>query len=351
LHDNYKFQIIMHISRHFQVLISFFFLIIYSCNAEPITPPIPPTQNPYSLGRVGNAEDIQTETEMGLVLMGGSTDVDAAMSWMIERSGGGDFVIIRVSGGDGYNDYLYNMGGLNSVETLRINTAEASNDEKVFETLMNAEALFIAGGDQSQYLKLWEGSKVEEAIQYLIHEKKIPIGGTSAGCAIMGEFVYTGENGSVVSQEALQNPFDERLTVRRSSLINHPFLQNTITDQHFSQRNREGRLVGFLARLKNHSDNQPLRAIAVDEKTAVVIDKNGRAKVFGQANAFYLMETNADQLPEILQIQTPLTWNLDQQALNYKTVNADQNATLDLKTWGWEWDGFWYVEAGVLKNN
>jgi cyanophycinase len=338
-------------SKHFSAAISFFLLFTYACSAEPITPPIPPVGNSYSLGRVGNAEDVHTHTESGLVLMGGSTDVDAAMRWMIERSGGGDFVIIRVSGGDGYNDYLYNMGGLNSVETLRLNTAEAANDEKVFETLKNAEALFIAGGDQSQYLRLWEGTKVEEAIQYLIHEKQIPIGGTSAGCAIMGEFVYTGERGSIISQEALQNPFDERLTVRQSSLINHPFLQNTITDQHFSQRNREGRLVGFLARLKSLSENLPLKAIAVDEKTAVAIDKDGQAKVFGQANAFYLMESNADQLPETLQNQTPLTWNLGQQALKYKTANADQNPSLDLKTWDWEWDGFWYVEAGVLENN
>jgi len=328
-----------------------FLLFTTSFSADAITPPISPVENPYSLGRVGNAEDIQTETESGLVLMGGSTDVDAAMRWMIEKSGGGDFVIIRVSGGAGYNDYLYALGGLNSVETLRLNTAEAANDEKVFETLKNAEALFIAGGDQSQYLRLWEGTKVEEAIQYLIHEKKIPIGGTSAGCAIMGEFVYTGENGSIVSQEALGDPFHERLTVRRSSLINHPFLQNTITDQHFSQRNREGRLVGFLARLKNLSENEPLKAIAVDEKTAVAIDKNGKASVFGQANAFYLMEGHSEKQPEIIQSQTPLTWNRGQQALKFKTVNAGQNLSLDLKTWDWEWEGFWYVEGGELISN
>ena len=82
-----------------------------SCSADSVTPPIPPVERSYSLGRVGNAEDIQTESEPGLVLMGGSTDVDAAMRWMIERSGGGDFVIIRVSGGDGYNDYLYKWAG------------------------------------------------------------------------------------------------------------------------------------------------------------------------------------------------------------------------------------------------
>lgn len=337
--------------QYYQSFFLMFLLFVTSCSAATITPPIPPVQNSFSLGRVGNIEDIQTETETGLVLMGGSTDVDAAMRWMIERSGGGDFVVIRVSGGDGYNEYLFGMGGLNSVETLKLNTADASIDEKVFETLMNAEALFIAGGDQSQYLKLWEGTKVEEAIQYLIHEKKIPIGGTSAGCAIMGEYVYTGENESIRSEEALKNPFDPNLTVRRSTLINHPFLKNTITDQHFSQRNRQGRLVGFLARLKSLSGNEPLKAIAVDEKTAVAIDKDGKASVFGQAIAYFLMESNADQMPEIVQNQTPLTWNLGQQALTFKTANAQQIPALDITTWDWAWDGFWYVEAGVLKTN
>jgi cyanophycinase len=308
-------------------------------------------QNPYSVGRVGNPADIQTPTEMGLVLMGGSTDVDEAMRWMIERSGGGDFVIIRASGGAGYNDYLYKMGGLNSVETLLINSPEAANSQVVAETLKNAEALFIAGGDQSVYLSLWEGTPVEEALKYLIHEKKIPLGGTSAGCAIMGEYVYTGEQGSIVSNEALQNPFDPRMTIRRSNLINHPLLENTITDQHFTQRNREGRLVGFMARLKEFSDIKPLKAIAVDEKTAVVIDKNGMARVFGQSAAYFLLEKDPESQPEKIQPGEPLTWNLHQQALRYKTVTQEQNLSFDLTNWALDWDGFWYVDEGVLKRN
>ena len=47
--------------------------------------------------------------------MGGGTDVDAAFKWMIEKSGGGDFVIIRADNSNGYNSYIYDMGGINSV--------------------------------------------------------------------------------------------------------------------------------------------------------------------------------------------------------------------------------------------
>lgn len=324
---------------------------IISCSKPVLDPMITSSENPYSLGRVGNMQDVHTSTASGLMLMGGSTDVDAAMKWMIERAGGGDFVIIRVSGGTGYNDYLYEMGGLNSVETIRINTSEAANDEKVFQTLKNAEALFIAGGDQSQYIRLWEGSKVEEAIQYLIHEKKIPIGGTSAGCAIMGEFVYTGEKGSVTGAEALADPFDQRMTVQRSSLVNHPLLQNTITDQHFSQRERQGRLMGFLARLKEQSDKSPLRAIAVDEKTALVIDENGVASQMGQANVFLFEEAYADQKPEVLQPGMPLSWVLGKQAVKVKILGPEQKENLQINSWDFDWDTFWFVEKGILRSN
>lgn len=324
---------------------------IISCSKPVLDPMIPTPDNPYSLGRVGNKRDVHTSTASGLMLMGGSTDVDAAMKWMIERAGGGDFVIIRVSGGTGYNDYLYEMGGLNSVETLRINTPEAANEEKVFQTLKNAEALFIAGGDQSQYIQLWEGSKVEEAIQYLIHEKKIPVGGTSAGCAVMGEFVYTGEKGSVTGVEALADPFDERMTVQRSTLVNHPLLQNTITDQHFSQRERQGRLMGFLARLKEQSDKSTLRAIAVDEKTALVIDENGVASQMGQANVFLFEEAFSDQDPEVLQPGMPLSWVLGNQAVKVKILGPEKKETLQINSWDFDWDTFWFVEKGILRSN
>ena len=52
--------------------------------------------------------------------MGGGTDVDAAFKWMIEKSGGGDFVIIRADNSNGRNSYIYDMGGINYVETVVI---------------------------------------------------------------------------------------------------------------------------------------------------------------------------------------------------------------------------------------
>ncbi|GAB2624299.1 cyanophycinase [Belliella aquatica] len=330
------------------IFLSLIASVLLSYGSEEFTAPIPPNQdnNPFSLGRVGNQEDVQTSSETGVILMGGSTDVDQAFSWMIEKSGGGDIVVIRVSGADAYNNYILGLGNANSVETLKITSLEAANDIRVFETLKNAEGVFIAGGDQSNYLKYWEGTKVEEALQYLIHEKKIPIGGTSAGCAIMGEYVYTGENGSVLSTEALGNPFDTKLTVRESSLINHPLLQNVITDQHFSQRNREGRLIAFMARISAES-TFPIRAIAVDEKTAVLIDSNGGIQIVGQNNAYFLEQSG--MAPEILSQGVPLTWDLNESAVKVFRANASINlSNLNLMNWEFDWTNYWFVQQGEL---
>ncbi len=82
------------------------------------------TLSQVSIGISGSASDVSTSTEAGFVLGGGGKDVEEAMKLMIERSGGGDFVIIRSTGSTGYNDYLYEMGGLNSVETLLIDSRE-----------------------------------------------------------------------------------------------------------------------------------------------------------------------------------------------------------------------------------
>ena len=63
----------------------------------------------YSYFRVGNASDVATATTAGTVLMGGGTDVDAAFQWMCQRSGNGDFLVIRATGTDAYNPYIQQL--------------------------------------------------------------------------------------------------------------------------------------------------------------------------------------------------------------------------------------------------
>ncbi len=307
-----------------------------------------------SIGIVGSKADTTTQTKGGIVLMGGSTDVDDAMQWMIGQSGGGDFVVIRATGTDAYNPYLYGMGDIHSVETLKINSVSLANDSAVAKTIRDAEALFIAGGDQSDYLRFWKGTKTEDAINYLINEKKAPVGGTSAGCAILGEISFSALNGTITSEEALNNPYHNRLTLQDGGFLKVPFLENTITDQHYLARDRVGRHVAFMARIAGVKEGL-LRGIGVDERTAVIIDSTGMATVLGESSALFLSQTQKSGDPEVLQQNEPLTWQNSQKALTVFQISSETNdsSRFDLNNWKAYHNGiapfYYYVEAGELK--
>ena len=63
--------------------------------------------------------------------MGGATEDDNAMKWFLEQANGGDVLILRTSGSDGYNQYFYSQLGIsvNSVETIVFDNASASNQK------------------------------------------------------------------------------------------------------------------------------------------------------------------------------------------------------------------------------
>jgi hypothetical protein len=121
-------------------------------------------QTPYQYYLTGNPADVHTPSKPGFALVGGGKDQDAVMRWFLERSGGGDVVVLRASGADGYNGYLNGLGKVDSIESIVINTPEAARDPFVARKIRTAEALFIAGGDQWNYVRLWRGSPVGEAV-------------------------------------------------------------------------------------------------------------------------------------------------------------------------------------------
>jgi len=340
-------------------LLSFSLLACSSDSNEPEKPTPTPayTAIPSSIGIVGDPKDVTVTTSAGTVLMGGSTDVDGAMKWMINKSIGGDVVIIRASGTTGYNQYLYDLvkvNGIrqvNSVETLLINSAELANNPKVAERIKEAEMLFIAGGDQANYIRFWRNTPVEEALNYLINVKKVPVGGTSAGCAILGEAVFTAENNTITSEEALLNPFNSKITLAKSDFINNPFLKNTITDTHYNNPDRKGRQITFLARLATEFNWQQPKGIGVQEQTAVCIDENGKAVVYGTGFAYFLKASS--EKPEKCVAGSKLNWINNKKAVQAYLIGGKEtgNGSFDLTNWTTVSGGIYqnmYVTDGVL---
>ncbi|MBZ0094574.1 MAG: cyanophycinase [Sulfuricella sp.] len=276
----------------------------------------------YEYYVVGNAGDVTTATTAGLLLMGGGPDVDEAFQWMSKKSGGGDFVVIRASGTDAYNPYIYAMGLVDSVETLIIKTRAAASDPFVVDKIRKAEALFIAGGDQYDYVKYWKGTPVEDAIHSLV-KRNVPIGGTSAGLAILGEFLFSAQNGTVYSDDALANPYNRRVTLDRDFLT-LPNMGKVITDGHLDYRDRMGRLVTFLARIVQDGWSAEAKGIGIDVETAIAVE-NGTASLFGTGAAYFLRTPG---MPEVCQDRTPLTFrNLSVQRL------SGSSGTFNVKNW------------------
>ena len=288
----------------------------------------------------GNPEDVKTETTPCLTLFGGG-NVDEGFKWMIEKSGGGDFLVIGWN--NNYNEKIYNLGKVNSVETIIVSSRKDANSPENIQKIKNAEAIFIAGGNQSHYIEFWKNSKLLEAINEKVN--KIPVGGLSAGMAILGEYYYasTPDEHCLSSEDALNDPFHEDLNKIGNNFLHIDLLKNTITDTHYSERDRQGRHVAFMSRL---IEKNKVYGIGIDEFTAVCIDVEGKAKIVGEGCAFFL---EAIKKPEQCEKDKPLTWNHDGKAIRCCVARPKTNFCI--KTWSGGKQEYWCVVNGELKRH
>jgi cyanophycinase len=80
-------------------------------------------------------------------------------------------------------------------------------------------------------MNYWAGTEVQSIMQSKL--ANVTVGGTSAGLAVLGNWVYTAEKGSVTSDEALANPYDRYMEKLVAPLLKIPFMGSIVTDTHF----------------------------------------------------------------------------------------------------------------------
>lgn len=280
------------------------------------TSPRPAKPGNLQVWITGNAADSGKEPVNGpaLLLMGGSAEVDSAFAnRAFPVANGGDVVIIRTSGSSGYNDYLYNLvtGATkpDSVETMLLDTRDKANSDYAYWVLSNAELIFIAGGDQSDYLNQWKDSRTEDAIRAAWARGAV-VGGLSAGLAVQGEYIYDPDGvTAVTSAEAVANPY------RASMLFSSGFLDfapmnDVITDTHFAQRDRMGRLFAFMARLRQDGTTARIVGLGIDENTSLFVDRNGRGTLDGSSAAYVVSERSDTQRVQVVSGQPLIYTNL-----------------------------------------
>lgn len=318
----------------------------------------------YTSYFTGNTTNITTNPEFGVCMMGGATENDNAMKWLLQKANGGDVVVLRSTGSNGYNDYMYSTLGIpvNSVETIVITSVAGATNPYVLNKVANAEMIWFAGGNQYDYISYFKNNALEDLINAHVTTKHSPIGGTSAGMAILGNNYFMAQNGSITSAQALANPYNNLATLGHNDFLSIPFMSDVITDTHYDNPDRKGRQVAFMARLKTDFAIIP-KGIACNEYVAVCIGNDGLAHVYGDYPNYqefaYFIQTNCTNLNPVENCQSgqTLTWNFGGEALKVYKVPGTMNGAnyFDVTNWqsangsGGSWEN-WSVTNGVFSS-
>jgi cyanophycinase len=281
----------------------------------------------------------ERKNDNGAVVLIGGGYCHEGIEWMLSKTK--NRTILVLSSDDVWMYWLYELSTTATIDFLAVPTRDAANSEEVVLKIKNAESILISGGEQSNYVDLWKGTKLANTISSMAH--KIPVGGVSAGLAIMGEFYYSAANDTVVSDEALVNPYNEFMSAIDNGFLKLPFMNNIITDSHYGERNRQGRHLAFMARILNDRHIENIKGIGIDEDTALCIDANGHAHVLGKGKC-YLIENLS--FPRICLLGHSLIWN---QAAKAYIIGA--GTSFNFNKWNFKDAELWSVDDGKLARN
>ena len=166
------------------------------------------------------------------------------------------------------SDYIqvFKKLGVNKVVSLDINSREEANLSENIQALQQATGVFMTGGNQLRLSTILGGTALFQMMRRA-NAAGVHIAGTSAGAAIMPEHMIAGGPKGAVPNEA-------GVTFAPGmGLIN-----KIILDQHFSQRNRLGRLLSAVAY------NPFSSGIGIDEDTALFIGPDNQLEVIGSGS-------------------------------------------------------------------
>ncbi len=257
--------------------------VVFATGAAQAAKPTTPYDH-YAAGEIGAPRPASTQA--GLLLLGGGDWPVPAFRWFVQRMGGGHLVILRASGADDLQqDFLKEIGGVASVQTLVFHSRDAASDPRVLDIVRKADGIFIGGGDQSNYVRYFRGTPMNTLLDAHVRAGK-PIAGTSAGLAILGAYSYGAmDGGSLLSKDALKNPLGSQVTLVRD-FLHMPHLANVITDSHFAARERFGRLLVFVGRLATEEKNASITGLGIDEQAGLCIEADGTARVHANGRGF-----------------------------------------------------------------
>ncbi|UPX11372.1 uncharacterized protein EKO05_0001978 [Ascochyta rabiei] len=209
-----------------------------------------------------------------LVIVGGNLQSDSIWQRIITLAGGVDapIVVIPTAGGEPTYDANFSSAvsfrrlGAKKVTVLHTYDPAEADTYKFIAPLLEAKGVFYGGGRQWRLVDAYAGTKTETAIQAVLDRGGV-VSGSSAGASIMGSFLARGDTAN-------------NQVMIGDHTVGFGYLKNTAIDQHFLVRNRQFDLFDIL---KVYPE---LLGIAIDEDTALIVNKND-AEVFGSTYAAF----------------------------------------------------------------
>jgi cyanophycinase-like exopeptidase len=314
----------------------------------------------YYIDPEGNPNNVNINAKPEQLLIGGGERdpiLDDAWTRFIQDAGGGDILVLRASDelGDQTAVWLRNLAKrkglkLDSAETLvfdanhaRQAVAAAKTDPFVAQKLKDADGIFLGGGDQYNYFKLWLRSPIQAKVQ----AGDVVVGGSSAGMHILGGIVYlpllkpklepdqVASVKGISSDQALANAKDPNTELETGFIQGGP-LEKVITDTHFGGRDRMGRLLVLLARASTAGlGGSALHGLAADLTTGIFVAADGTGTVYGEGAVYFLTPPEAKPHYVLVQLNpndptskvNQLIWK------KVKVVKMTAGEVFDLTTW------------------
>lgn len=221
-----------------------------------------------------------------LFIIGGGDRPDSLMQRMLHEvdwQGRGAYIaVLTMSSSEPDTAYHYTAPQLSELSQHRtvhfnLGLADMVNRSRL-DSLRNAAAIYITGGDQSRFMDVVGGNPIGEAIVEAYINGAV-IGGSSAGAAVMSDVMITGDQKFSAEYSSTYDKLWAENGVYAQGL---GLVSGAVIDQHFVVRSRYNRLLSAQA------DHPGLMGLGIDESTALLI-QNGKAEVCGasQVVVFY----------------------------------------------------------------
>ncbi len=217
--------------------------------------------------------EVENNQQRGFIIpIGGGEDKVKEMkihTRFVELSGKADADIVVIptasrldSTGPDYNEIFRDLGA-GQVEFLPITSREDCDNPHFVEMLDRATGIFITGGNQLRLSTILGGTRIAQKIRRR-NAAGIPVAGTSAGASIMSEHM-------IASGDSNRSPSSGAVSLAPGLGLTNA----VIIDQHFTERNRLGRL------LSASSYNPFLIGMGLDEDTGAFIGPDNVFEVIG----------------------------------------------------------------------